>query len=80
MPHQLLDNGSMQQLGQHMLQAIKLRTESQPETAVAAAADGGAAVEPQLHAVEGTGHACAGHEDELVKIVCEFLQQLSVKQ
>lgn len=71
----------MQQLGQHMLQAIKLGTESQPETAVAAAAaDGGAAVEPQLHAVEGAGHAYAGHEDELVKIVCEFLQQLSVKQ
>lgn len=70
----------MQQLGQRMLQAISLGAESQPETAAAAAAGGGAAVVPQLHVVEGTGHACAGHEAELVNIVCEFLQQLPVEQ
>uniref|UniRef100_A0A383WQ17 AB hydrolase-1 domain-containing protein n=1 Tax=Tetradesmus obliquus TaxID=3088 RepID=A0A383WQ17_TETOB len=80
-PQELRDNGSMQQLGQRMLQAISLGAESQPETAAAAAAaGGGAAVVPQLHVVEGTGHACAGHEAELVNIVCEFLRQLPVEQ
>jgi hypothetical protein len=81
-PQELRDNGSMQQLGQRMLKAIRLGTASKPDAAPeAAAAEGGSsAVVPQLRAVEGAGHACAGHEDELVGIVCEFLQQLPIEQ
>lgn len=30
----------------------------------------------QLHVVEGAGHACKGHEQQLAQLVSDFLQQL----
>jgi hypothetical protein len=30
----------------------------------------------QVQVIEGAGHACAGHEDEVVAAVCEFLTHL----
>jgi hypothetical protein len=88
-PQQLRDHGSIQQLGHRMLQAINLGAEAARGSSAAGAdagesqaraAAGGSSqsgvVEPQLQVVEGAGHDCAGHEDELVGMVCEFLQHL----
>jgi hypothetical protein len=68
----------MQQLGRRMVQAISLGMEGQPNVVKAEAeqADCGTVVELQLRTIEGAGHACAGKEDELVEVVCEFLQKL----
>jgi hypothetical protein len=89
-PQALRDNGSVQQLGQRMVEAITLGSKgasssaaggdggrSQPE---AATSSSGSVVVPQLHVVSGAGHACAGHGDELVSIVCDFLRQLPLRQ
>jgi hypothetical protein len=88
-PQELRDNGSVQQLGQRMLEAISLGAEAASNSSTTGAAAVGSqhkdaagsstqsAVAPQLlHVVEGAGHACGGHEDELVGLVCNFLQQL----
>eukprot|EP00879_Flechtneria_rotunda_P009118 GHRR01009546.1.p1 GENE.GHRR01009546.1~~GHRR01009546.1.p1 ORF type:complete len:358 (+),score=102.20 GHRR01009546.1:188-1261(+) len=45
----------------------------------ALAANVSATVEPCLHVIEGAGHACTGHENELVSTVCKFLRQLPLE-
>lgn len=99
-PEVLRQSGAVQQLGQHMLEAVQLGCGS---TAVAAtAAEGGGAgggasasggsgeghaakerssggsVLHELRVIEGAGHACAGHEQQLVEAVCGFLSRLPV--
>jgi hypothetical protein len=91
-PQELRDNGSVQQLGQRMSEAISLGIQAASNSSTNSAAAVGSqqqeaagsssqsSVAPQLlHVVEGAGHACAGHEDELVGIVRDFLKQLPLR-
>lgn len=84
-PEELKASGCIAQLGQRMVQAIKSgphADSSDADAGKAASVKGGQSVQAkvQLHVIEGANHACKGHEERLVEVVGNFLEQVSITE